>query len=303
MVGSLIPLQYATPAWSACPIPYNDDDCDVLGENICEITGQTIECDLDRSHPTSGGVAALGIAVYNAADGACGTGYEYCIFGVDTNNQEFCCEINAVDEEELQLKGTPEFDDELYFHVTIDNSTFTLSNWNPGSIPYFTGRAFGRGGADYIEGSYDPGVYYRDTLHGDIGDDTILGLAGDDLITGDIGIDTIYGGDDDDVIRGKTENDYLFGGAGDDSIAGGAEDDVIDGGDGSDLICGDDDQDDMDGGGGNDILWGGAGTDDIGAGGGQSSAPGDTCDSGTTESISGCEATFSFSRPSGCPVP
>ena len=55
-------------------------------------------------------------------------------------------------------------------------------------------------------------------LFGDLGNDTIEGRGGRDVLIGSVGNDTLLGGDDRDV---------LFGGAGADSLNGGADDDIL----------------------------------------------------------------------------
>ena len=91
-----------------------------------------------------------------------------------------------------------------------------------------------------------------DFIHGDSGDDTLNGGAGDDKIYGVEGDDTIDGGAGDDNIRGGDGDDTLYGGAGDDELGAGAGDDILYGGDGDDYL---------DDSAGNDKLYGGAGDD------------------------------------------
>lgn len=294
-------------AVAACPDPYDDvaDDCYVSSELICQTYGETIECDLNRVAPESGGGGGVGVAVYNdPLSPVCDVAAQYCIFGYDTNAIEFCCEIVASDEEELILKGTPDFNDFLYFNYEWDNTSYNLDNWDSINVALFTGKAYGLGGEDYIEGSHVEDADYLDRLHGDANDDiAIWGFEGDDLLTGDDGDDVVYGGEGNDTIRGGPGEDELFGGEDDDMIAGGLGVDDIEGNSGSDVLCGDNDNDTMTGDDGNDVLWGGAGSGDVGDAGAPYGSPGDSCDSTTLETRSNCDATFSFSRPSTCPTP
>jgi Ca2+-binding RTX toxin-like protein len=78
---------------------------------------------------------------------------------------------------------------------------------------------------------------------------TIVGTAGNDILTGTTGRDVIVGLGGDDVINGLGGNDLICGGPGNDTIKGSG---------GRDRLYGDDT---LDGGGGDDTLWGGAGND------------------------------------------
>ncbi|MEZ5924990.1 MAG: calcium-binding protein [Hyphomicrobiaceae bacterium] len=160
-----------------------------------------------------------------------------------------------------------------------------------------------RGGNDRIEGANGgaPGerlVGDTDIMYGGIligGNDTILGLAGDDFITGDVyialegnqslpeitgGDDFLDGGDGNDIIVGDVAfpnpaiiiggDDTLYGGAGNDALLGdqqnlhgdrAVEARIIGGNDklyagaGNDIVVG---------GGGDDIIDGGSGIDSLG---------------------------------------
>lgn len=83
---------------------------------------------------------------------------------------------------------------------------------------------------------------------------TILGTAGDDVITGTPGNDVIvtFGGND--SVVGLDGYDRICLGPGDDEAAGGPKRDRIDGGPGDDVISGKK---------GKDILWGGPGADTL----------------------------------------
>jgi Ca2+-binding RTX toxin-like protein len=73
-------------------------------------------------------------------------------------------------------------------------------------------------------------------FHGDLGNDTIVGGALNDLISGDSGNDKLMGGDGDDALAGGTGNDQLFGRAGEDVFIAGNGIDYISGGTGNDVI-------------------------------------------------------------------
>ena len=89
---------------------------------------------------------------------------------------------------------------------------------------------------------------------------TIVGTAGDDVLTGTAGPDVIFGGDGVDALDGRGGNDLICGGNGDDTLTGGPGNDSLDGGDGNDILTGGDGDDTLIGGNGNDTLTGGAGT-------------------------------------------
>lgn len=327
MLGMLRP----SVTWAICPEPYDYDekeepiDCTAITYAVCsyDVPGTTIICDLERE---GGGTGAYAWAVLNEGDAVCDDEAEYCIFGTESTGTPFCCEMEAEDVEVLQLLGTTQRADHLYFHYDDENVDVDLDNWNTSVIDVFEGEAYGRGGGDYIEGSRVASLDYHDQLFGDDGADHIFGLDGSDEIFGGGGSDpelyggdgndTIYGDAGDDYLYGEAHNDTLWGGAGedkliggsgndtlngdgdDDELSGGDGTDILSGGDGADKLCGDGDNNDaLAGGAGNDSLAGGAGTGDSGDGNGHSGAPGDTCDSGTTESLSNCEAILSFSRP------
>ena len=120
-----------------------------------------------------------------------------------------------------------------------------------------------------------------DTLAGTSGDDIIAlddggqriknieiidAGAGDDVVdltstTYALGDMTVYGGDGNDVIWSSSGNDILYGGNGNDVIDGGAGNDQIDGGAGADVMTGGTGNDLLDGKAGNDVLTGGTGND------------------------------------------
>lgn len=147
-------------------------------------------------------------------------------------------------------------------------------------------------------------------IFGNVGEDTLVGGAGDDIIQGSDGADffegnggndtmiggagedEFYGGTGNDVLQGEDGHDLLFGDAGDDTLIGGAGDDILMGGEGNDgisagagddLLTGDagddalmagDGNDVLDGGAGNDVLEGEAGDDALMGGSGQDSLHG-----------------------------
>jgi Ca2+-binding RTX toxin-like protein len=119
----------------------------------------------------------------------------------------------------------------------------------------------GLGGDDTITGGGG-----NDTIFGGAGNDSVGGNDGNDIIVGQDGNDTLGGDNGDDRINGGDGNDTIFGGAGNDELGGGAGDDIIVGMDGDDTIFGEDGADRSNGGAGKDILVGGAGNDELGGG-------------------------------------
>jgi Ca2+-binding RTX toxin-like protein len=101
------------------------------------------------------------------------------------------------------------------------------------------------------------GTAGNDVLTGTPGRDVILGLEGNDALTG-------LGGND--VICGATGNDTLKGGKGKDTLLGQKGNDKLKGGAGNDKLSGKKGKDTLMGGGGNDKLKGGGGRD-VGIGG------------------------------------
>jgi len=66
----------------------------------------------------------------------------------------------------------------------------------------------------------------NDSLHGDAGDDVLVGLDGNDSLSGKSGNDRLEGGAGSDTLNGGLGNDVLDGGEGSDTLFGGLGDDV-----------------------------------------------------------------------------
>ena len=96
------------------------------------------------------------------------------------------------------------------------------------------------------------GTRFADNLTGDLRDNLINGLGGNDVIDGAAGNDTIFTGAGSDIVNGGAGEDIISGQSGFNMLNGDAGDDKIFGGTGQDFI---------NGGEGNDIMSGGAGTD------------------------------------------
>src|SRR5262245_20572341 len=91
-------------------------------------------------------------------------------------------------------------------------------------------------------------------VHGNAGNDTIIGGNGSNQFFGDEGDDRLFGGNGSDQLHGGAGNDYLFGGNGADALFGEDGDDWLFGENGADLL---------DGGLDFDWLFGGNGADQL----------------------------------------
>jgi 2',3'-cyclic-nucleotide 2'-phosphodiesterase (5'-nucleotidase family)/predicted extracellular nuclease len=88
----------------------------------------------------------------------------------------------------------------------------------------------------------------NDFVAGTLGDDTIFGDGGNDILKGELegsegGNDAMFGGAGNDLLLGEAGNDLLFGEAGDDLLFGGAGEDFLRGGLGNDSLTGGADKD------------------------------------------------------------
>lgn len=296
---------------SACPGLASTVLCNSPGAEICQLSGNTIICDMTRVGDSS---AATVTAVYgyNGSSWLCTSNKEYCVWGTEGTGASFCCEYDiSASESSLLVIGTSQAD-------TISLQYTSGSSWDMKhhTTAYFQGKVLGNAGVDTITGSRTNNVtYYIDDLKGDGGDDDIDADVGNDYVEGGAGADVIVGGPGDDIILGGDNVDTIDGEAGDDTIYGNDGDDIIAGdigvdtlrGDaGADTLCGDDGDDDLFGGVDADTLWGGGGSSDDADGGAPSSAPGDNCDlvsggSGTVETCTNSESTSTFARPAACP--
>ncbi|WP_394754874.1 hypothetical protein [Crenothrix sp.] len=105
----------------------------------------------------------------------------------------------------------------------------------------------------------------NDSLVGAAGNDVISGWAGNDKITGNAGNDTLDGGLGSDILYGNDGNDTLIGGDGDDKLNGDNGNDELLGGHGDDILSGGNGNDSLNGGysssNGNNVLTGGLGKD------------------------------------------
>lgn len=117
--------------------------------------------------------------------------------------------------------------------VVVKNGKSTLGSFSVASL---TGRivVHGLGGNDRI--TISPKIANGADLHGDAGndvlvggsgDDRIFGGAGDDRLTGGIGNDLLVGGDGNDRLSDTAGTNVLLGGNGADTFTGGKGDDLL----------------------------------------------------------------------------
>jgi Divergent InlB B-repeat domain/RTX calcium-binding nonapeptide repeat (4 copies) len=129
-------------------------------------------------------------------------------------------------------------------------ATFTADPAGDGSSG---GGSTGGGSSDPGGRSGVPGALPGCTVVGTAGDDVLTGTRGRDVICGLGGKDRLIGGTGNDVLRGGAGADRLQGGAGGDRLIGGARADRLAGGRGRDsLYARDGVRDRLDGGGGLD---------------------------------------------------
>lgn len=121
---------------------------------------------------------------------------------------------------------------------------------------------------------------------------TILGTAGDDVLTGTSGADVIAGLGGNDRVNGRSGNDVICGGDGEDRLDGGSDHDTVHGMDGDDTLSGGSGKDTLDGGDGADRVGGGSGKDHLTGGSGSP----DVCDGGSGKDAggTGCETSKSI---------
>lgn len=224
----------------------DESDCQGGGpDDICQISGTTIVCDLTRNRDDEGGIARA----YTNGD-------YWEISGTPGGGVDFCCIFSRTSSiTGLQVVGTS-YNDDIQLRCDSSDTLGSCSadyELTPASSGTLIGSVSGNDGSDTINGSnHDSPTTYWDQLHGGDGDDTINGLGGNDEVWGDLDSDTIRGGDGADILRGNDQDDYISGGGGQDTLYGGNHDDTL---------CGDDEPstsliDLLNGEGGDDLLWG-----------------------------------------------
>lgn len=238
-----------------------DSYCDTsngTGTDVCQTSGTTITCDLERLTTTE--ITHLYAILYSS---------NFQFIGEDYSGDTFCCILSASGITRIDVLGTAETD-WIYLNDGASTPTYNLGPYNANLTAVVSGRA----GDDTIDGSYyATGSYtYLDDLRGDAGDDTIRGREGADYLFGNDDDDFLHGNDDEDQIFGGSGADYMTGGADADNMVGGsgadeiygeAGEDTINGNEDDDLISGGTDADDLSGDDGADTIYGGDGADII----------------------------------------
>ncbi len=108
------------------------------------------------------------------------------------------------------------------------------------------------------DGLYGGGSWSLDGVQpvpDDVGNDTVTGGDGHDVLTGDGGVDRLDGGPGDDLLDGGAGNDRLAGELGSDMLDGGTNDDALDAGAGDDVIRAFNGRDVADAGAGDDEIY------------------------------------------------
>ncbi len=128
----------------------------------------------------------------------------------------------------------------------------------------------GTAGDDVVSGTAGDDVIVtfggNDTVHSKKGRDRICLGPGDDFADAGKGLDRVDGGWGDDEISGDNGNDRLWGGDGRDTISGNAHDDTIYGDSGGDTLAGGTGTDDIHGMSGADTIAGKSGGDSLSGG-------------------------------------
>ena len=131
-----------------------------------------------------------------------------------------------------------------FFNLSNDGDTITI---DPAKVGNLSVR--GLDGDDVIQGSSS-----NDVINGNTGSDILLGADGNDTLFGGRDADRIEGNVGNDLISGNLGNDTLYGGAGNDIVRGGRDSDLIFGGEGNDQLVGDVGKDTLTGDAGNDLF-------------------------------------------------
>lgn len=176
--------------------------CDADGDaDICQLngTGDTFSCDLARN-------SEAGTDPGKASAYVLGGNIE--VAGADGAGSTFCCKVDASGISRVELLGTSRTD-HLFPYCAGSGCEGELLDYTDVTI---TGYVAGRGGGDYIVGSWSTSSYYYDELRGDAGADVIYGQEGDDTIFGGSGDDELYGEEGVDTIHGNADNDTISGG-------------------------------------------------------------------------------------------
>ena len=139
------------------------------------------------------------------------------------------------DDEELRLSELKSFDfsQNTFSQVASGDITLQLSD-DSGFV--LVGDEINDGQGLTVEVNNAEGVSASEILL--IGDFTLRGGEGTQIVVGDDGVQDLLLGDDDDELYGGGGNDRIASTAGDDYLDGGAGDDIVKGGIGNDTLIG-----------------------------------------------------------------
>ena len=179
------------------------------------------------------------------------------------------------------------FEGSLQLAADLDNTSQTLMSYDRAGNPATTFAPLDVEALQYIYGPSGQNSGWTWRMDGSLfwlsaaaGDDTVIGLrtdgvlsggAGHDLVIGLQGNDTLYGGGGNDTLQGGTGRNLLAGGAGNDRLEGARwwwAGETLWGGEGDDEIILHSSNNEAWAGAGNDTLSGGSGQDTLGGGAG-----------------------------------
>ncbi len=126
---------------------------------------------------------------------------------------------------------------------------------------------------------------------------TIVGTAGDDVLTGTLDADVIVALDGNDLIDAATGTDVVCGGPGDDLVIGDGGDDSLFGGDGDDMVAGGSGKDRIIGGAGDDTIHDSRSVNDVSGGDGN-----DRCNVSRNTTVVSCETMSRVTSTRSAPV-
>lgn len=118
------------------------------------------------------------------------------------------------------------------------DSNYTLNFFTPGAtgVPFGLDGLFFNLSTDGDTITINPAQVGNLSVRGLDGDDVIQGTSSNDVMNGNVGNDILLGGDGNDLLRGGKNNDLLFGGEGNDQLVGDFGQDILTGNAGNDLF-------------------------------------------------------------------
>lgn len=150
--------------------------------------------------------------------------------------------VNAYSGYAINIEGTYRLNDDIYdglggndrLRMTSNNDLLFIENEAGQQTVLNIETILAGPGGDVIDLSHNTFVLGNMTISGSLGDDVLWANAGDDYILGEGGNDILHGGPGNDYMVGGSGDDIVFGGDGDDVMFGNQGNDYYDGGSGSD---------------------------------------------------------------------